>query len=115
MKLEKMNYGKEKVHKILLYGLISVVVLLLAVTFLSSRANYKISSSFQLAKGKINYKAPDLNVIAMYINNGDGNYIEQSTDIPIPKEGYTINVTKSYCYKTTSNEHDSNVKFSTNI
>ncbi len=62
-----------------------------------------------LVNGTINYKPYDFKVMAMYKNDGSG-------DIEInemPSSDYSINESKSYCYTTDSNNHDSNPKLYT--
>ncbi|MCM1052416.1 MAG: hypothetical protein NC483_00340 [Ruminococcus sp.] len=79
-------------------GLIIVVVLTITVTFITSKANYRMTASIPLTEGKVVSSPYDVNVMAMYINEGDGNYQELSKDTTLPT-GYTINKEETYCCK----------------
>ncbi|MCM1053515.1 MAG: hypothetical protein NC483_06045 [Ruminococcus sp.] len=105
MKFERNRNSK----RYFLCGLISVVVLTITVTFITSKANYRMTASIPLTEGKVVASPYDINVMAMYINDGDGNYIEDKTNI-IPSGDYTINEEKSYCYKTNKDTKDNNAK-----
>ncbi|MCM1052813.1 MAG: hypothetical protein NC483_02410 [Ruminococcus sp.] len=94
MKFERNKNSK----KYFLCGLILVVVLTVTVTFITSKANYRMTASISLTEGKVVSSPYDINVIAIYINEGDGNYQELSKDITIPT-GYTINKEETYCCK----------------
>ncbi len=94
MKYEKLNNGTNN-KKVFLYGFITCAILLIIFNFFVSFAKYKSVDSVKLASGTINYESADLNVIAMYKNDGEG-----TEDIPIekiPETGYTLDDTKSYC------------------
>ncbi|MCM1053794.1 MAG: hypothetical protein NC483_07475, partial [Ruminococcus sp.] len=84
--------------KYFLYGLISVVVLTITLTFITSKANYRMTASIPLTEGKVVSSPYDINVMAMYINDGDGNYQELSKETTIPT-GYIINKENTYCCK----------------
>ena len=76
-----------------LCGIVCVVVLLVIVTTLTL-ARYRTTESIKIVEGKINYKVPDFNMVALYIANGFGKYVE--ADI-IPASGYALNMEQSYC------------------
>ncbi len=95
MKYEKLDMNSGSKYKWLLCGLILGVGLIMIINTIFSYAKYKSVDSVKLASGTINYESADLNVIAMYKNDGDG-----TEDIPIekiPEVGYTFDDTKSYC------------------
>ncbi|MCM1053364.1 MAG: hypothetical protein NC483_05270 [Ruminococcus sp.] len=94
MKFERNINSK----KYFLCGLIMVVVLTVTVTFITSKANYRMTASIPLTEGKVISSSYDINVMAVYINDGDGNYQELSKETTIPT-GYTINKEETYCCK----------------
>ncbi|MCM1053586.1 MAG: hypothetical protein NC483_06410, partial [Ruminococcus sp.] len=95
--------------KYFLCGLIMVVVLTITVTFITSKANYRMTASIPLTEGKVISSPYDLNVIAMYI---DG--VEQSKETTMPGKGYVL-TSDSYCYKgTDKNNKDNTVILETN-
>jgi len=104
MKIEKIRNHK----RIIVGGLITLgVITTLILT--TSKAKYKNIQTMDLVNGTINYKPYDFKVMAMYKNDGSG-------DIEInemPSSDYSINESKSYCYTTDSNNHDSNPKLYT--
>ena len=82
MKLEKMIYEKERVHKILFYGLISVVVLLITMAYVTNNIETK-----KLSKEMITNN--NENKISMYVSdeNGDttgkdGTKYKQTNEMP---------------------------------
>ncbi|MCM1053207.1 MAG: hypothetical protein NC483_04470 [Ruminococcus sp.] len=103
MKFERNKSSR----KYFLCGLIMVVVLTVTVTFITSKANYRMTASIPLTEGKVVSSPYDLNIVAMYI---DG--VEQSNDTIIPK-GYKINEEDSYCYKTVKSDKDTNARLYT--
>ena len=95
MKLEKLSKGYFKKFIIIL-----VVVSIFGVIFINkSKAKYRVTQSIQVVSGEVNYKVPDLNVLAMYKQktegNTDDNNYESITDVPT--SGYKVNAAKSYC------------------
>ncbi|MCM1053181.1 MAG: hypothetical protein NC483_04330 [Ruminococcus sp.] len=111
MKIEKLRNGNSK--KYFLCGLILVVVLMVIVTFIGSKANYRMTASIPLTEGKVISSPYDFRVVSIYINNGDGNYIEQEKTTLIPSGDYNLNESKSYCYKTNKDSKDNNIKLYT--
>ncbi|MCM1053774.1 MAG: hypothetical protein NC483_07375 [Ruminococcus sp.] len=106
MKIEKLRNRSSK--KCFLCGLISVVVLIVTVTFITSKANYRMTASIPLTEGKVTASPYDINIVALYLDN-----IEQDSNTIIPN-GYRINESQSYCYKgTNKNNKDSNAKLYT--
>ncbi|MCM1053568.1 MAG: hypothetical protein NC483_06310 [Ruminococcus sp.] len=105
MKFERNRNGK----KYFLCGLISVVALTITVTFITSKANYRMTASIPLTEGKVISSPYDFNIIAMYI---DG--VEQSKETTMPGKGYVL-TKDSYCYKgTNKNNKDNTVILETN-
>ncbi len=106
MKIKKLRNKNSK--KYFLCGLILVVVLTITVTFIGSKANYRMTASIPLTEGKVVSSPYDINIVAMYI---DG--VEQDRNTLIPN-GYRINEEESYCYKGTNKENkEENVKLYT--
>ena len=108
MKIEKLNYGKEKNKRMFLYGFLVAVVLLVLVNIIASKAMYRKTESVQLATGTVNYSLADVNIIAMYQEkeehvNEDDKYenIEE-----IPTSGYGLNKEKSVCKLKDNKEED---------
>ncbi|MCM1052908.1 MAG: hypothetical protein NC483_02905, partial [Ruminococcus sp.] len=75
----------------------------------TSKANYRMTASIPLTEGKVTASPYDFKLISMYLNNGDGNYIENKTNT-IPSGNYTVNSEKSYCYKTNKDTKDNDAK-----
>ncbi len=93
MKYEKLDINSGSKYKWLLCGLIMGVLLIIIINLIFSYAKYKSVDSVKLASGTINYESADLNVIAMYKNDGDGD-ISMDT---IPAEGNYELSNESYC------------------
>ena len=95
-KIEKLSKGKFIKTSII----VLVVISIFGVIFINrSKAKYRVTQSIQVVSGEVNYKVPDLNVLALYKqkNKGDtsdGNY-ESITDVP--SGNYVVNTDKSYC------------------
>ncbi len=102
MRFEKLNESNGKGSKMFLCGLILGVSLLIVSNLFLTKAKYKVVDSAKLVESNINYKIPDLNVIAMYKNDG-------AEDIPIDKiptdNYYSIDDDKSYCIVKSNSEH----------
>ncbi|MCM1052733.1 MAG: hypothetical protein NC483_01975, partial [Ruminococcus sp.] len=106
MKIEKLRKNNSK--KYFLCGLISVVILTITVTFIGSKANYRMTASIPLTEGKVVSSPYDINIVALYLDN-----VEQDSNTIIPN-GYKINEDMSYCYKgTNKNNKDDNAKLYT--
>ena len=73
-----------------------VVVLVATLTFFRSFAKYQVTQDLKLAEGNVNYKVPDLNMVAVY--QGEGNSDTDYTAVEtVPTSGYLLNSTRSYC------------------
>ena len=97
MRLEKLNISNSKGKLKIAFagGCLITILLIVLVNIIASKALYRRTESVQLAKGTVNYKVPDLNIIAMYQEtSAKGQYEEIDT---APKTGYIINRTESVC------------------
>ena len=74
-----------------------------------TRAKYRATQSIPLVNGTINYSLADLNVIAVYIGNGN-DYSKSDT---VPSNGYIFNEEKSYC--TVNDEENTNITLSYDV
>ncbi|MCM1053240.1 MAG: hypothetical protein NC483_04635 [Ruminococcus sp.] len=117
MKLKKVNSENKKIF---LYGLIMVVVLTVTVILLVSKANFRVTATYELAEGKVTSSPYDFNTIAMYISDSNGIEVKNNRkynelkDTRMPSEGYVISKKNSYCYIGTKDNIDSNAKLYTN-
>ncbi len=95
MKIEKLSKGRFK-NIVIIVLIISIIEV---VTINKSKAKYRVTQSIQVVSGEVNYKVPDLNVLALYKQktegNTDDNNYESITDVPTGK--YVVNADKSYC------------------
>ena len=85
---------RSHIKRNILIGVI-IVLILSAIILTFTRAKYRVTQSVPLVSGTINYSAADLNLVAMYLNQG-GALPEGQTDIA-PKFGYTLNEEQSTC------------------
>ncbi len=92
MKFEKLSESNGKSRKMFLYGFLMCAVLLIIINMFLTKAKYKVVDSAKLVNSTINYSNADLNVIAMYKNDGHGN----ETIDTIPKGNYELS-NESYC------------------
>ena len=87
-----------------------VIVLILSAVILNfTKAKYKTTASIPLVNGTINYDLSDLNLIGVYIQEGE-EYIQTNE---IPTSGYEFNGEESYC--TVNNERDDTITLSFDI
>ncbi len=93
MKFEKLNESNGKVSRVFLYGLITGVALLIVSNLFLTKAKYKVVDSAKLVNSTINYSSADLNVIAMYKNDGEKDELIKE----VPKGYYDIDNERSYC------------------
>ena len=79
----------------------NILIAVLVVALISSlilnftQAKYRTTQSMPLIQGTINFSPSDLNIVAMYLNQG-GALPEGQTDVA-PKFGYTLNTEQSMC------------------
>ena len=83
-----------------------IVFVLSAIILTFTRAKYKTTASIPLVNGTINYDLSDLNLIGVYIQEGE-EYIQTNE---IPSSGYEFNSEESYC--TVNNERDDTITLS---
>ena len=83
-----------------------IVFVLSAIILTFTRAKYKTTASIPLVNGTINYDLSDLNLIGVYIQEGEE--YKQTNEIPL--SGYEFNSEKSYC--TVNNERDDTITLS---
>ena len=74
-------------------GLI-LVCIISAITITTTRAKYKLTEDIPLVRGTINYKEPDMRVVAVNTSEDGTNY---NIVDEIPTEGYNFNSEKSVC------------------
>ncbi len=91
MQFERIR--KNHKRKIIIGGLI-LVCITSAITITTTRAKYKLTEDIPLVRGNINYKVPDMRIVALYTENDNGEYVENND---IPKIGYALNREKSMC------------------
>ena len=72
MKFETFNSGKFSSKKKIYLGVTVIVLVLVVSVSLFSYAKYKNVESVKLAEGTVNYRVPDLNLVAMYQENNSG-------------------------------------------
>ena len=97
----------KKSHKreITIGGLILVCVIS-AITITTTRAKYKLTDDIPLVKGTINYKEPDMRIMAINLSEDGTNY---NIVDEIPTSGYKLNTTKSICKIATTDTKDEEV------
>ena len=83
-----------------------IVFVLSAIILTFTRAKYKTTASIPLVNGTINYDLSDLNLIGVYIQEGE----EYKQTNEIPTSGYEFNNAESYC--TVNNERDDTITLS---
>ena len=84
-----------------------IIILILSTVILTfTKAKYKTTASIPLVNGTINYDLSDLNLIGVYIQEGE-EYIQTNE---IPSSGYEFNSEESYC--TVNNERDDTITLS---
>ncbi len=114
-----MKFNKENsIKKTFLYGLILVVVLTITVTFIGSKANYRITASIPIAEGVVKYSPYDFNIISMYLEDANGteikNNIKYSETNTMPNRDYVINEENSFCYIGSKDNIDNEARIYTN-
>ena len=103
MKFEVLK--RSNLKRNILIGL-GIVLILVAIILTFTKARYRVTESIPLVNGTINYDLADLNVVAVYIQNGN-DYSKSNT---IPSSGYTFNEETSYC--TVNGEEDTSITVS---
>jgi hypothetical protein len=91
MQFERLRKNHKK--KIIIGGLI-LVCITSAITITTTRAKYKLTQDIPLVRGAINYKMPDLRIVAINTSEDGTNY-NIVDEIPIAR--YKLNTTRSIC------------------
>ena len=91
MQFERIKKNHKK--KIIIGGLI-LVCITSAITITTTRAKYKLTQDIPLVRGAINYKMPDLRIVAINTSEDGTNY---NIVDEIPIAGYKLNTTRSIC------------------
>ena len=91
IEFETLHSNKHRIY--LLCGIVCVVVLMVTLIITTSIAKYRTTQSMPLINGTINYDLSDLNLIGVYIQEGE-EYVKTDT---IPTSGYEFNSEESYC------------------
>ena len=85
---------KKSYKKQIVIGALAVCVIGGALTFNLTRAKYKLTQDIPLVRGTVNYKMPDMRVVAVNTSEDGTNY---NIVDEIPTEGYNFNSEKSVC------------------
>ena len=103
-----MNFEVLKRSHIKRNIIIAVIIILMlsAIILTFTKAKYKTTASIPLVNGTINYDLSDLNLIGVYIQEGE----EYKQTNEIPTSGYEFNSEESYC--TINNERDDTITLS---
>ena len=109
MQFERIK--KNHKRKIIIGGLILVCVIS-AITITTTRAKYKLTEDIPLVRGTINYKVPDLRIVAVSISEDGTNY---NIVDEIPTSGYNFNSEKSVCKVATETSGIENAPKDNNI
>ena len=96
--LKKSHLKRNILIALVVVGVISAIIL----NF--TRAKYRVTQSVPLVTGTINFSPSDLNIVAMYLNQG-GAMPEGQTDVA-PKFGYTLNTEQSMCEINDERDND---------
>ena len=78
-----------------------VVAIISAIVLNFTQAKYKLTESIPIVNGTVNYKRPDLNVVAMYQQDESGEYVNIDT---VPTSGYALNTELSVCGQSVDGE-----------
>ena len=107
IKFETLKSNKKRIY--FLCGFVCVVILFAVIIINGSLAKYRTTQSIPLVNGTINYELSDLNLIGVYIEDGeDYTKVDQ-----IPDSGYIFNSEKSYC-KINDEEQDMTITYDMN-
>ncbi len=109
MKLETIKRNNKK--KIIIGSMI-VLSVVGCITLTTTRAKYKSVQSIKLANGTVDYKAPDLKLVAINISEDGINYSKSES---VPTTGYTLNEEKSKCRIPTSTLTGENAPIDENV
>ena len=77
-----------------------LIAIISAVVLNYTRAKYRVTDTVPLINGEVNYKVPDLNMVSLYVANGNG---YEEADV-IPSSGYVLNKEQSFCGQSNNGE-----------
>lgn len=77
---------KSHLKRNIIIGVVAVTIIS-AVVLNFTRAKYRTTQSIPLVNGTINYVKSDLNLIALNIENSNGEYVNTNT---VPSSGYIL-------------------------
>lgn len=97
MKIEKIR--KSHKNKIIIGSLVGLGIISTAI-YLPSHSKYKLTSSIPITTGTVNYIVPDVNIVAMYTVDENGEETKVET---LPSGDYQINA-KSFCQNKEGNK-----------
>ena len=109
MQFERIR--KNHKRKIIIGGLI-LVCIISAITITTTRAKYKLTEDIPLVRGSINYKEPDMRLVAVSISEDGTNY---NIVDEIPTSGYELNSEKSVCKVATESTGIENAPKDNNV
>ena len=115
MKFERIKTNKKRN---IIISILFVAVITSIFTFVTSRASYRTTQSINIAHGTINYKMPDLNILALKVQKDETSTDESNYDSAdsIPTGSYELNTTKSYCtYSNNGEATNINTNMSKNV
>lgn len=99
---------KSHLKRNIIIGVVAVTIIS-AVVLNFTRAKYRTTQSIPLVNGTINYVKSDLNLIALNIENSNGEYVNTNT---VPSSGYILNEEKSYCEVNSSKDNNTKIVYS---
>jgi len=94
----KFETLKKSRKKQIIIGAVLVCLVGSILTFRTTRAKYKVTQSVNIVNGVVNYKVPDLRIVAVNVSEDGENYEIQDD---VPTSGYTLNSEKSVCKVST--------------
>ena len=106
LEFETLHSNKHRIY--FLIGFVCVVVLLVVFIVSRSHAKYRVVESIPLVKGTINYTPYDFKMVAMYQEDGNGEYV--SID-KVPTNGYELNTEQSYCEVNDTKDNNIQIEY----
>ena len=106
--MEFQTLKRSHLKRNIIIGVVCIAIIS-AVVLNFTRAKYRTTQSIPLVNGTINYELSDLNLIGVYIEDGD----DYTKVDQIPDSGYTFNSEKSYC-KIGDEEQDMTITYDMN-
>jgi len=90
----KFETLKKSHKKQIIIGVVLVCIVGGVLTFRTTRAKYKVTDRINIVNSVVNYKVPDLRIVAVNVSEEGTNYNIQDD---IPTGDYTLNSDKSVC------------------